>query len=72
MRAWCKAVCNHWTGVVDWTGGLDWWTHSPVELCGNTAALSIYMVLEQITHFAYSIREGLCTQCVMAFSSHVM
>ena len=21
-----RAVYNHWTGVVDWTGGLDWWT----------------------------------------------
>ena len=20
------AVYNHWTGLVDWTGGLDWWT----------------------------------------------
>ena len=19
-------VYNHWTGLVDWTGGLDWWT----------------------------------------------
>ena len=21
-----EAVYNHWTGLVDWTGGLDWWT----------------------------------------------
>ena len=21
-----RAVYNHWTGLVDWTGGLDWWT----------------------------------------------
>ena len=20
------AVYNHWTGLVDWIGGLDWWT----------------------------------------------
>ena len=20
------AIYNHWTGLVDWTGGLDWWT----------------------------------------------
>ena len=20
------AVYNHWTGLVDWTGGRDWWT----------------------------------------------
>ena len=20
------AVHNHWTGLVDWTSGLDWWT----------------------------------------------
>ena len=20
------AVYNHWTGLVDWTSGLDWWT----------------------------------------------
>ena len=19
-------VYNHWTGLVDWTSGLDWWT----------------------------------------------
>ena len=49
-------------------------THSPVELCGNPAALFLAtcMVPEQITHQAYSIREGLCIQCVMAFSSHIM
>ena len=47
-----------WTGLVDWTGGLTLKiifmlsnkTHSPVKLCGNTAALSTCMVLEQITH----------------------
>ena len=21
-----QVVYNHWTGLVDWTGGLDWWT----------------------------------------------
>ena len=21
-----RAVYNHWTGLVDWIGGLDWWT----------------------------------------------
>ena len=21
-----KAVYSHWTGLVDWTSGLDWWT----------------------------------------------
>ena len=21
-----RAVCNHWTGLVDWTTGLDYWT----------------------------------------------
>jgi len=21
-----RPVYNHWTGLVDWTGGLDWWT----------------------------------------------
>ena len=20
-----RAVYNHWTGLVDWSGGLDWW-----------------------------------------------
>ena len=31
-------------------------SHSPVELCGNLAALFLatYMVPEQITHYAYS------------------
>ena len=46
-------------------------THSPVGLCGSPAALFLatYMVPEQITHHPYSIHEGLCTQCVMSFSS---
>ena len=65
---------------MDWTGGvtlktisvLSNETHSPVELCGNPAALSLatYMVPEQTAH--YSISESLHTQCVMAFSSHMM
>ena len=21
-----RAIYNHWTGLVDWTGGLNWWT----------------------------------------------
>ena len=25
-RSPARAVYNHWTGLVDWTGGLDWWT----------------------------------------------
>ena len=48
------AVYNHWTGLVDWTGGLTLKiifmfsnnTHSPVGLCGSPAALFLatYMV----------------------------
>ena len=22
----CRAVNNHWTGLLDWTTGLDYWT----------------------------------------------
>ena len=25
-----QAVYNHWTGLVDWTGGMDYWTRSSV------------------------------------------
>ena len=63
---------------MDWTGELtikiifmlsnD--THSPVVLCGSPAALFLatYMVPVQINHYAYSIRDDICTQCVMDFS----
>ena len=67
---------------MDWTSGLTLKiifmlsneTHSPVELCGNPAALSLAtcMVPEQITHQAYSTCEGICIKCVMAFFSHMM
>ena len=56
-----KAVYNHWTGPVDWTGGLTLKiiimlsndTRSPVRLCGSPAALFLatHMVPEQITHY---------------------
>ena len=26
LQQFIKAVYNQWTGLVDWTGGLDWWT----------------------------------------------
>ena len=26
-----KAVYNHWTGLVDWIGGLDWWTDTKID-----------------------------------------
>ena len=26
MKLAPPAIYNHWTGLVDWTGGLDWWT----------------------------------------------
>ena len=47
------AVYNHWTGLVDWTGGLDWLTDAknhfyafnitylPVELRGNPVTFSL-------------------------------
>jgi len=33
----CWAVYNHWTGLVDWTGGQDRWTDI---FCINTFMLS--------------------------------
>ena len=46
-----RVVYNHWIGLVDWTGGLDWWTglkiifmlsneNSPVGLHLETQPLS--------------------------------
>ena len=29
-----SAVYNHWTGLVDWTGGLDWWTDAKSHFHG--------------------------------------
>ena len=94
LRTKClsQAVYNHWTGLVDWTSGLHWWTalvddiknhfygcqwHSltclPVGLCGSPAAfVSSYIHGPRSrtnNSLPYSIRVGLCAQCVMAFSS---
>ena len=60
------AIYNHWTGLVDWTGGLmlkiifmlsnD--THSPLELCGSPAALFLAIHTrsqsKQVTTVQYS------------------
>ena len=52
---------------MDWTGGRTLNCGSPAALF---LAVYIYMVPEQITHYrTVAIHEGLCTQCVMAFSS---
>ena len=42
------AVYNHWTGLVDWTGGLDWWT-GLVDWTGGLT-LKIISTLSNDTH----------------------
>ena len=80
-----KAVYNHWTGLVDWTDGLDWWTDTKNQFyvfqwlslaCGVVwkppSFVSIYIHGARANNslpYSNSTREGLCTQCVMAFCS---
>ena len=80
-----SAVCNHWTGLVDWTGGLDQWTDTKNNFyafqwlsfaCGvvwkSRSFVSIYIHGARANNSlpsSNSIREGLCTQCAMAFCS---
>ena len=33
------AVYNHWTGLVDWTGRMDYWTRSKILKSGTIASL---------------------------------
>ena len=33
QHTYCQAVYNHWTGLVDWIGRMDHWTHSKIALC---------------------------------------
>ena len=35
------AIYNHWTGLLDWTGGLDWWT-GLVDWTGGLTLIIIY------------------------------
>jgi len=44
-----RAVYNHWTGLVDWTGGLDWWT-GLVDWTGGVTLEIIFMLLMNLTH----------------------
>ena len=80
-----SAVYNHWTGLVDWTGGLNQWTDTKNNFyafqwlsfaCGvvwkSRSFVSIYIHGARANNSllsSNSIREGLCTQCVMAFCS---
>ena len=57
-----RAVYNHWTGLVDWTGGLDWWTGlvdwtggldwwtGLVDWTGGVTLEIIFMLLMKLTH----------------------
>ena len=42
----CMAVNNHWTGLVDWTTGLDYWTgqiyHKSNNLTTNEPMYSLF------------------------------
>jgi len=58
-----RAIYNHWTGLVDWAGGLDWWTdtknhftdfnktYSPVDRVTwkPCSLLSAHTVMEQLS-----------------------
>ena len=44
-----RAVYNHWTGLVDWTGGLDWWT-GLVDWTGGVTLEIIFMLLMKLTY----------------------
>ena len=52
------AVSNHWIGLVDWTGGLDWWTdtennfytnetHSTMSCVEPCSLLCYYTVVQE-------------------------
>ena len=43
-----QAVYNHGTGLVDWTGGLDWWT-GLVDWTGGLT-LKIFFMVSNKTH----------------------
>ena len=34
--AYLRAIYNHWTGVVDWTGGLEWWAKNDFYVSSKT------------------------------------
>ena len=38
-----RVVYNHWTGTVDWNGGMEWWNHqfSRNEVKGHIIFLSV-------------------------------
>ena len=40
------AVYNHLTGLVDWTGGLDWWT-GLVDWTGGLTPKIIFMLFNK-------------------------
>ena len=38
-----EVVYNHWTGLVDWTSGLDWWTDNKKHfLASNKVAHYVF------------------------------
>ena len=41
-----KAVNNHWTGLLDWTSGLDYWTdqfYHKIHTCGLKTPVQILL-----------------------------
>ena len=42
------AVYNHWTGLVGWTGGLDWWTDTKNLAC--PLVLHAWMLMHAYMH----------------------
>jgi len=40
-----KAVYNHWTRLVNWTGGLDWWTDTKNHAFTNGTHALTYRVV---------------------------
>ena len=43
------AVYNHWTGLVVWTGGLDWWTD-----------IKKHFMTTNKTHWPVGLYDALC------------
>ena len=50
------AIYNHWTGLVDWTGGLDWWT-GLVDWTGGLT-LKIIFTLSNETHSPVGLHDA--------------
>ena len=53
-----RGVYNHWTGLVDWTGGLDWWT-GLVDWTGALTLKSIFITSNK-THWPVGLYDASC------------